>query len=366
VVKGSYGWYYEGPQTALFTSGLPGTNDFVGYAVVGGTVNNPVLEEMFTVVNRPYQVADDVKHPRVDEWTVGFERALTGNMRFSFTGIWRDWENFVGSVNPAARWTPRTVTNSLKEQMTVYTWANRSSTEDGDNFVIRNVDGFQYLDANGNSLGTANPFREYRAAMFVLSKRYSDRWQAQASYVWSRSEGSINNGSSSIVTTNTWETPNLALVFNEGRVQNDRPHEFKLLGTYQIPVAEVSVSGYFRSLSGRTYAGFERFGTSVINAPTAYRQPFVEPRGSRRLPRQNELDLRLEKNFTLGTNRFGIYADIFNITNAGTVTARQTRTPSVDVSVPVPGGTEPFTLPFETVTSLVAPRRLQIGGRWSF
>ena len=61
---------------------------------------------------RPYKIADDIKHPRVDETTLGFERALRGDMRLSITGIWRDNKNFVNSVSRLdARWTPVTTTD---------------------------------------------------------------------------------------------------------------------------------------------------------------------------------------------------------------------------------------------------------------
>ena len=33
VIKGSYGWYYEGPQAQLFERALPGKSDYVTYLV---------------------------------------------------------------------------------------------------------------------------------------------------------------------------------------------------------------------------------------------------------------------------------------------------------------------------------------------
>lgn len=369
VVKGSYGWYYEGAQTTLFTQAVPGMQDYVTYLVIDGNVNN--LEEIGrNVKSVPYSIADNIKHPRVDEATIAFERALTPEMRFSVTGIWREWKNFVGSVNPAARWTPFLFTDATGKQLTLYRWANRSSSQVGSNYLIENIDGFQYLDPNGNVLGTANPFRNYKGLMFVLNKRYSSRWTAQASYVYSRNRGSINNDGSN-TRTRQWETPNLAIVNNEGKPTYDRPHEFKLLGSYQLPVIETAISGYFRTISGTTYAGYQRLTSSQLNtsgSSTSYREPFLEPRGTRRLPTVSSLDLRLEKTFAQASNRFGIYMDIENVFNRAFVTGRQARRPSVDVSVPLPdfSGTESVTLPFETATGLFSPRQIRIGGRWSF
>jgi hypothetical protein len=44
----------------------------------------------------------------------------------------------------------------------------------------------------------------------------------------------------------------------------------------------------------------------------------VEPRGTRRTPALNTLDLRVEKTFTLGGNgRIGVFVDVMNLTNQG-------------------------------------------------
>ncbi len=367
VMKGSYGWYYESAQTNLFSSGIPGIQDYVTYAVIDGDVNN--LEEIDRAVAEPYRLADDIKHPRVDEATLGFERALAADIRLSVTGIWRENKNAVSAVNPAARWTPVQITNDLNGPMTLYRWANRTSSNSGSDYIIRNVDGFQYLDPGGNVLGTADAFRKYRAAMFVLSKRLSHRWTAQASYVWSKTTGTINNAGGSTVFTRQWETPNLALVNAEGRMTNDRPHEFKLLASYQIPVVEVAVSSYFRAISGATYTPFQQFTNTQLNATgssSQYRQPNLEPRGSRRLPALRTVDLRLEKAFSVGNDRFGIYFDLENIANASTTTSVLTRVPSTSISVPTASGTTTVSLPFETPGGLVAPRQVRIGGRWQF
>jgi hypothetical protein len=216
----------------------------------------------------------------------------------------------------------------------------------------------------------ADPYRKYRGVMFVLSKRYTNRWQAQVSYVYSKVTGNVDNSGGQQVSTRQFETPNWVLVNAEGRATYDRPHEFKVLGSYQIPVIETSINAYFRAMSGRNYTPFQQFGTSVLNAAGAsatYRQPYLEPLGSRRLDKLVTLDLRVEKNFNVGNDRFGLYFDIENVSNASTATNRQTRVPLTTISVPVEGGgTTSFELPFETVTGMLAPRQVRIGARWSF
>ena len=80
--------------------------------------------------------------------------------------------------------------------------------------------------------------------MAVLNKRYTNRWQAQVSYVYAKATGNVDNTSAAQVATRQFETPNLALVNAEGTASYTPTHEFKLLGSYQIPKIEASVNAY--------------------------------------------------------------------------------------------------------------------------
>jgi hypothetical protein len=362
VVRGSYGWYYEGAQTQLFTRAVPGVSDYITYEFNPDYSLGPVVDVNPAVL---YKVASDIKHPRVDETTAGFERALRGNMRLSITGVYRENKNFVNSVAPDARWAPVIVTNSLTNApMTLYRWVNRTTSNQ--NYVIRNVKGFQYLDPGGGVIGTVDPFRKYKALFVVLNKRYTDRWQAQVSYVLSKATGNVDNTSGAQVATRQFETPNLALVNSDGNLTNDRRHEFKVLGSYRIPVVEVSLNPYLFVASGRNYSIFQQFSSSTLNTTglsSAYRRPLLEPRGSRRLPNEVQLDLQLERVFMLGgNNKIGIYAQMLNLTNRGGIISVLTRAPSTSVTTQ----TGSVSLPYETPGALQTPRQINIGGRWSF
>jgi carboxypeptidase family protein/TonB-dependent receptor-like protein len=360
VVKGSYGWYYEGSQTQLFTRALPGLQDYVTYAVnPNGTVGEEIDRTLLSI---PYKMANDIKHPRVDETTIGFERALMGDMRLSLTGVWRDNKNFVNSVNPSARWQPVTTTTDTGQTITLYRWVNRATTSS--DYIIRNVEGFQYLDPNGSVIGTIDPFRKYRAFMAVLNKRYTNRWQAQISYVFAKATGNVDNSGAAQVSSRQFESPNLALVNSEGEASFTPKHEFKLLGSYQIPVIEASVNAFFRSTSGLPYSRIQQFPTSIVGAgsSTSYRRIPIDPRGTYHLPTLTQLDLRIEKNFTApGSNRVGIYVDIENVANRGGITNVVTRPTSATLA---DGST--FPLPFGTPGGLQNPRQVRIGARWSF
>jgi hypothetical protein len=373
VLKAHYGQYYDGIYFDAYQTAAPGFRDYVTYAYDPAGEKCGPLGNCFTEIDRSpslvYRVDPDIKHPRVDEWTAGVERELFRDVRLSVTGILRDDKNVQASVYPDARWTPTTVTASTTgtdpslngKELTVYRWENRSASEN--NGVLTNVDGFQYLDPNGAVLGTARTERKYKGLMLVLDKRFSNRWQGRVSYVYSKSEGYLrNNGAPTYGQETFFETPTLSLVNSFGPTNNDRPHELKVFGTWLVPKIEVNLSGYYRFLSGRTYTPFQRFGTSAINWPTsAGRQPFLEPRGSRRLENESYLDLRIEKIFEVSDfGRISVFTDIQNVFNASTVDAVNARYPNISVA----GFDDPIA--FEGPTNVVQPRRFLLGARWSF
>ncbi len=353
VLKATYGRYYEGAQAELFERALPGVSDYVGFDVnPDGTFGD--VESVTPFV--PYKMGNNINHPAVDEETIGFERALTGTMRLSLTGIFRDNKNFVNSVPTDQTFTP-VQANTDVGPLTLYKRAG-----DDTNFTIQNVEGFKYFDVNGNLIGTANPFRRYRAFMAVLNKRYTDRWQAQISYVFAKTTGNVDNSGAAQLESRQFETPNLALVNATGPATNTPRHEFKLLGSYQIPVIETSVSAYFAATSGLPYGRIQQFGSSVVGpGPSSSRRVLIQPRGSFYLPNLRQLDLRIEKNLNFGSNRYGIYADLSNLFNSGTITSVITRPTSVTL---LDGSSVP--LPFGTPGGLQAPRQIRIGARWSF
>ncbi len=403
VLKGSYSQYYEGLFNDVYKLATTGYQDLISWDMAGCPAYGPSgptaayrcplsARDEFNRISQPLgRVDGDIKHPRVDEFSLGLEHQFGQNWRISATGIYRENKNFIGNVLPDARWTPISVTSTLSPTVpdcpecsplpattvTAYRWANRSAS--ANSVLITNPDGFQYLDPNGTVLGTMNAYRKYRALMFTLNKRHANRWQAQVSYVYSKSEGTVNNNSEALFgPSRFYETPTLALTNSDGRTTFDRPHEVKAFLGYEIPKVDISVNGHYRLLSGTNYTPFQRFGSSTVNFSlsgyyfgfSAGRQPFLEARGSRRLPTEHVLDLRFEKVFNVaGGHRIAVFADMLNLTNEGTVIGRLARTPTTTLPLPpapgVPIGTT-APIAFEAPSAIRAPRQIILGARWSF
>ena len=369
VLKGHYGQYYEAIVSDQYARGMPGWQDYATYVYdPAGSLCGPkgnCFTEQSRLLFPVYTIDPNMKHPRVDEWTAGLERELVKDVRLEVTGIWRHDKNIQGSVYPDARWEPTTVDNGLAGQpLTVYNWANIDASQTTP--LLTNPDGFVYRDPGGDALGTARAERNYTGFMAVLDKRFSNRWQGRISYVWSRVDGTINNtGANTYGQSTFFETPTNALVNAYGHPDYDRTHEVKLYGTWQIPKIELGLNAYYRFLSGAVWTPYERFSSKLINWPgfaSGGRQPFLEPRGDRRLPNESYLDLRIEKIFKLGagTDRLSVYADIQNVFNEGTIIDVQRRYPNVSIA----GYETP--VDFGSPTEIADPRKFILGARWSF
>jgi hypothetical protein len=357
VLRSHYAQYYEAAFSSLYNRATPGIQDFVLYEFLGGR-----YVEIDRTPALIYEVDPDIKHPRVDEFTVGFERGTGSGMRFQATGVFRENKNLVNSVFSAARWTRVTLPNSFTNSgLQAFRWANPDQSENSG--FITNVDGFEYRDPAGNVLGAARAFRNYRGLILALNKRYSNRWQGNISYVLSRAFGTVNNtpGANSGA-TRQFETSSGALVNTEGYLRNDRRHEFKFYGTYSIPLIDVNVNAVWLMLSGRTWTPFQRYSITQTGFAIASsgREYLLEPRGTSRMPGQRSMDLRFDKQFRVSSrDRIGVYVDVTNVFNNAHILDFQDRSPSRTI-------TGIGAIPVGRPTQVLPARQVTIGGRWAF
>jgi hypothetical protein len=356
VLKAFYGRYYEGAASAFYTAATPGLQDYTSTLILeDGTLG----ETEVVIPGIVYGISDDIRHPRTDEVSVAFETQLTRTLRFTATGIWRDTGNFINNVIEGSRWQPVQLTNPLtNETFTGYRWANDDETSE--NFTIRNTKGFQYISTDGSVIGTADPQRNYKGLMLVLSRSFRHRFGYQVSYVLSKAEGNVdNNGFGPWLNGTTWNSPNTALINTFGELTNSRRHEIKAYVSYEVPRIDVMLGAFYTGLSGRPYTAFGQYSSSQLNLPfSSRRQIFLQPRGSERNEFYNNFDVRAEKAFRILGHRFGVYADINNLLNTGTVTAVQTRSPDTTIAGE--------TVAYQAPTTVQTARQVTFGARWSF
>ena len=172
-----------------------------------------------------YVVDEDIKHPRTDEFNVLVRAAAVGrNWRATATYIRRAATNFTNSTLIDGVWAPSAFTNPKTDQpMTVYSWGNRAAITQ--RFLIDNLDTVTYPGAGSDRRRPRLQRRDVRAR----AGRFANRWQAQVSYVYSKTAGSVTNASQAAFASALFETPNTSLINRDGRVPLDRPHELKVV-----------------------------------------------------------------------------------------------------------------------------------------
>jgi hypothetical protein len=164
--------------------------------------------------------------------------------------------------------------------------------------------------------------RKYQAFELTFNKRMSHGWQLGGSVTISKAWGNIAGGYNDIWgyslpgNTANW------YVNNDGRLSDgDRPLVMKFYGTFKVPY------GFLASFYYNYYSGSVWQRSATVYAPAAWaaandvdtsRAPSYginfETQGSRRTYAYQNVDARLEKDFSLSKyGRFSVYLDIYNL-----------------------------------------------------
>lgn len=298
-------------------------------------------------------IDDGLKPQTVNEWTAGVEWGPSNmsDLTFGVRGIYRAQ----GDV----------IEDGSFDDGTTYFIFNPGRRGAGGQVTTED------LACNDPTIGCFGPARRfYRALEFTATKRFSNNWQLIGSYVFS---SLIGNYEGLFRNDNGQSDPNITSLFDlvsllnnmYGRLPNDRPHQFKLDGTYQWPF-KLMTSASFRAQSGIPfnqliphflYGDNEGFGVprgTAINPIT----------GDTRTPFTYNLDLgayypwRLSESMEL---RFT--ADWFNVFNNQRA-IRQDETFRINSGAPgVPSPLNPF---YGTGTIFQFPSHFRFGAKFSF
>jgi hypothetical protein len=349
VVRAAYGRFHEGLYTALF--------DFMNTSERSPMITARVLgPDTFQETNRSAAtdrraIDEDLEHTYVDQYLVGIERELFPE--FSLTGqyIRRNFDRIWAMTDTGSIYAPT---------------QGRDPGPDGINLTADDgplVGMFNLLNPGQSFLFLTNPdeaYRRYDGVQVIGQKRYSHNWQILAGYTWSKTRGTVNpalgaNKASSFDTNSglgaTFVNPN-ALINANGPSGFDYTHQLTVQGAYFLPWGGVGLSGGYNYLSGGAWGRTALITLGLVGL-TQGQNVRIEPRGTRRVEGAHQLDLRIEKTFTLGASRtLGIYADVFNVTNQG-----------VPLALTV---LESSNATFGQPTGWATPRYVQIAARFRF
>ncbi|MCI0618247.1 TonB-dependent receptor [bacterium] len=317
VLKAHYGRYYEALFAAYYYYMDPGA--FHPLTVTRTFNESGFTETILSNSGQQYAMDPNIKHPYLDQYILGFDQQVPYGIVLSSTFIYRKNKNFIETMSRDGIFVPVPgVIPGTGQQVTLFDYLNPST----DVLVYTNPAGLN---------------RTYHGFMVTASRRFRNNWQMLTSYVYSKTRGNIDNlafdefgtgGNVPFFDGHFLDTPN-SLINAQGRLTHDQNHQFKLQGTYILPSINLSLSANYTYHSGDTWTprddclltddGNGVIGDGIFDChefpqgPVTY---FAEPRGSRRLPARNEIDLRVgwEHNFAQ-QYELGLYVDIFNLTN---------------------------------------------------
>jgi len=307
ILKAHYGQFTEA-MLAAYHSNLNPAENFSDYAGYYWDLGSNEWVEFFRIEHEGlYSMDENTKHPYMDQFVLSLERELFRDASVSASLIYRNWNNFVGTIEPTADY--EEVSYTVPETGETFTLYNRLNPSDVA-YIITNID-------KNDPWINVDVYRNYIGLELLFHKRFSNKWQLLASYVYGRAYGTRDNGFGDDV---GWggdtESPNY-WINSEGHCTNDNTHMIKLQGTYVFPYG-INFTMHFHAITGDTWttrARTPRFnqGRVTFNA---------EQQGSNHYPIVPVLDIRLEKTFTIAERyRIGVMADIFNVFNDDTITS---------------------------------------------
>ena len=297
--------------------------------------------------------APGLRDQYTDQITVGLEREVIKNFSVSATYIYKRSGDMFANIPVLRNDSPSTGYSSGDywpyeripfedlegNTVDLYSieWLDYNGDTKIDNNDIAWIDSNQdFRTENMSEFDGVKPKREFNAFQLVFNKRYSNRWQMLGSFLFTSSEGMANriysqdmNFEGPMVTDNNWmSTLNYTINNMTGPLPFTPKFEFKLSGSYTIPVIEVDLGARFRLHTGRPawelqdYPLRSQWGGapgSVIGGGIGAIVGVTEPDY---FPTQMLLDFRVEK--AINISKYGavhIVLDMFNLFNAYTPTS---------------------------------------------
>jgi len=258
-------------------------------------------------------ISSNFERPWTDEYTASIDHELLPALRLSAVFTYRREDNPLATMNP---------TNPYATTLSSRPDAGR------DGVLGTGDDGtFQYFDrlsATNQTVITNDPtaLQTYKGIEITATKRMSNRWQVLAGYTYSQmrvSGLSVNINPNSLLNVNgiltgqvnVNNTPTFAV---NGQL-TDRPHQFKLTGTYVLPLWDIGLAANLNAQSGiavtrQVSTTLTVGGTTTVN---------VEEPGSARLPTRTAMDLRVSKAARFGVRELEASVDFNNLFNVNTM-----------------------------------------------
>ena len=300
MLRASYGRFNQGVLTGELAPIHPGMTP----------ITTTAFEPATGAYTRPVSIVDprinlrldpNTRTPRTDEYSIGVDREVSRRLAVALAYVHKDGSNFIAWTDEGGRYVREIRTLADGRTLPVFALVNATADR---RFVMTNPHGYSLT---------------YDGLVMAVEKRRSQGWQAFGSYTFSRVYGlQASSGTtaaaaqnSSGLSTGTFGRDPNDLTNADGRLPNDRPHAFRVMGTVDVPHTGIIVAANFQRFSGKPWAA-----TTQITLPQGSQRILLERRGSRRLSSQSLLDVRVSRVLTNArAGRIEVLLDILNVLN---------------------------------------------------
>ncbi len=301
MLRGSYGRFSQGVLTGELSPFHPGVTPVTTYefdpATGGYTRFVRTIDSRITL-----QLDPVIRAPRTDEYAIGVDREVARRLAVAIAYIRKDGSHFIGWTDVGGRYREEVRTLGDGRPLPVLVLVNSTNDQ---RFLLTNPDGYSL---------------KYNGLVMAVEKRQSRGWQAFGSYTFSKVSGlQASSGeiaaaaqASTIATpTRTFGRDPNDLTNAHGRLPNDRPHAVRAMGTFTVPRTGLVIAANLQHFTGKPWAA-----TAQVRLPQGDQRILLEPRGTRRLPSQTLLDVRVSRTIALRPiGRIELLADVLNALN---------------------------------------------------
>lgn len=187
----------------------------------------------------------------------------------------------------------------------------------------------------------------YQGQTLTVDWKPNPRFTLGSAYTHSRAEDNLTDWGASLGAQSPWDP-----MSEWGPSYQDQRHRIVVTGIWQSPSQRWTASLLFRAGSGRPYSKLLGYDGNYDGDPGPDR-PAGLGRNSETGPWTRQLDVRLARNFSLGSTRLELMVDLFNLLNTVNVTEVQNSLASVQP-------------PYGSPIRFGPARQVQVGARLSF
>jgi hypothetical protein len=272
----------------------------------------------------------DLRSQYQDELILGFEKTLGTTWNSGAKLTFRRLQSAIDDTCDSGRFADRLAGTGLDPDAYELPGCVIFNPGQTNTFQVRHRDGSGYTPV---SMSTSDwgydgkkAKREYVAVDLFIEHPMSERWYARLDYTWSRSfgntEGQVKSdiGQDDVSKTQDWDAVSL-MEYAGGYLANDRRHQLKAFGAYQIN-DEWMASSTVRVMSGMPKSCLGYYGSDQSDPAHGYGSAYhycngepSRPGDAGRQPWTAQLDMGVMYRPAFADNRLGLGLNVFNVLN---------------------------------------------------